>query len=154
MKIRKALLVDLENILKLSGELFEYEKQFTPYFNKNWTRSDHGRKFFEKRLSEQDSICLIAEEKRKILGYMITHIVNFPFRKPSKIANIANMFIIKEFRSKGLGTKMIEETIKLLKQRAIKRIRVEAISKNTEAIDFYKTFGFEDFEIILESNLL
>jgi len=153
MKIRKAELTDLSRIQFLSDELFKYEKNLTSNFNQAWSYSQFGEEFFHKSLTDQNYISLVLEERRKVAGYMITQIYENQARDPIKMALICNLFILNEFRKKGNGEELVNETLKILKLRNINRIRVETVINNVNAINFYKKMGLQEFEMILEGSI-
>ena len=55
---------------------------------------------------------------------------------------IDGMFIIKEFQGKGLGKKLMQKAIEWLGND--EEIKLEVVSYNTNAINFYKKFGFQE----------
>ena len=60
------------------------------------------------------------------------------------------MFVEKEFRSQGLGKKLVDSFIAWCRENKIKRIRVVASAGNASGINFYHREGFFDWEMILE----
>jgi ribosomal protein S18 acetylase RimI-like enzyme len=66
-------------------------------------------------------------------GYALINIV----KKPNYLRQL---YIIKEFRNKGLGTKLVNELMKILN---INEIDVEVMVWNERAIKFYENFGFK-----------
>ena len=151
--IRQAKFSDLEEILRLNKALFDYEEIFNSEYDLNWTYSDVGRKYFKERLENKSSVILIAELDKKIVGYMLAFINNYPFRSKNPIAEIENMYIDERFRGIGTGTKLMNELKRILKEKKVKRIKVEAVAQNYKAIEFYKKNGFGDFDVTLELKL-
>ncbi|MGC8992263.1 MAG: GNAT family N-acetyltransferase, partial [Thermoplasmata archaeon] len=47
------------------------------------------------------------------------------------------------FRHEGIGSALMEESIKWAKEQNIEKITLEVFSTNTNAIELYKKFGFE-----------
>jgi diamine N-acetyltransferase len=153
ISIRKAAVEDLESILKLNKALFDYEEKFNSEYNLGWTYSEKGQNYFRKRIKDDSSIVLVAETGNRIVGYLLIFIDTHSIRKTNPIAEVENMFIDREYRKHGIGTELMKEAIKLIKEKGIKRIDVEVEAQNFEAIKFYKSIGFEDFEITLEMKL-
>jgi ribosomal protein S18 acetylase RimI-like enzyme len=151
--IRKASIKDLEGILVLSQKLFEYETRFNREFNQEWTYSESGKEYFKIRIEGDKSIALVAEESGEIVGYAISYMQNFAFRKKNPLAELENMFVEEGFRGKGVGTMLVEEIKKQLKKRNVLRLKVEAFYPNTQAINFYKKLGFSNFASVLEMDL-
>lgn len=84
---------------------------------------------------------------------MLAFINNYPFRSKNPIAEIENMYIDERFRGIGTGTKLMNELKRILKEKKVKRIKVEAVAQNYKAIEFYKKNGFGDFDVTLELKL-
>jgi len=153
INIRKATIDDLEHILALNKKLFEYEAGFTGEFNQEWTCSQAGQEFFKTRLENENVFALIAEEDSSVLGYILVRIQETAFRKRNLIAEVEHLFIQEEMREKGVGTMLMEEIKKILRSKNVPRLKVQALSKNTNAISFYKKHGFSEFLSILEIDL-
>lgn len=153
ISIRKASKEDLDIILELNKNLFSYETQFNREYNQEWTYSDIGKSYFQKRIENDASIVLLAEVDKKVVGYLVAFIDSYPFRSVNPIAEIENMFIEEKYRKHGIGKKLIDETKTIAQKRGAKRIKVAAFAQNSPAIHFYRTCGFNDFETILELSL-
>ena len=54
----------------------------------------------------------------------------------------------KEYRKHGYGKKMLEESIKIFKDKNIKRISLTVSEENVEAIELYKKLGFENKDFL------
>ena len=63
------------------------------------------------------------------------------------------MFVLPEFRRKGIGTKMFGEFIKWCKKKSVKRVRLVVDARNERALKFDRKLGFKDYSIILEKEL-
>ncbi len=148
--VRKAERKDLESILSLNKALFDYESKFDHEYNLDWTYSEKGRSYFQKRLESDSSIILVAEADSTVVGYILLFIHVFAYRLHNPIAEIENMFVREDYRNQKLGTRLITEAKKIAAKRGVKRIRVAAMAKNADARRFYKSLGFDDFESILE----
>jgi len=66
------------------------------------------------------------------------------------MAELDNMFVLKEFRGKGIGTKLISSFLDWCKHSKYDRVCVSASAQNTNAIKFYRKFGFKDYVTTLE----
>lgn len=153
ISIRKATVNDLEEILKLNKALFDYEEKFNSEYNLEWTYSEKGQAYFKKRIARDSSIVLVAEVKTKIVGYLLIFVDSHSIRKINPIAEIENMFISEEYRAHGVGTELMREAIKQVREKGAKNLEVEVEAQNSGAINFYKSNGFEDFEVTLQLKL-
>lgn len=151
VKIRKATREDFETLLDLSLGLFKYEKKFGKTFNMNWTYSPRGRSFFASRI--ESGVVVVAEVGGKVVGYAAGYIDTYSYRSINPIVELENMFVYEKFRNKGVGGKILEEFKKISKKEGAKRIKIGALSQNSEAISFYKRSGLDEFETVLEGDL-
>jgi len=55
-------------------------------------------------------------------------------------ARIRNLVVLRNFRRRGIGTKLLEKAIEFIKSRRIRRIRVKTSTRN--ASRFYRKNGF------------
>jgi ribosomal protein S18 acetylase RimI-like enzyme len=150
MKVRRAEAKDIQEILKLNKKLFDFEQAFGKQYNMDWTYSQVGKTYFDKRISDKNGICLVAEEEKKIIGYLMSYVGKYPYRTDIWMAEIENMFVEESYRRKGVGRALVKALLKTLKERKVRRMKVEARCPNEQALQFYKAVGFSDFNLILE----
>jgi len=148
--VRKATSKDIEEILSLNDKLFKYESQFGNMYNLDWTYSDRGKEYFQKRLTEKSGLVFIAEEKDNIVGYLCGYIDTYSYRSVNPIAEIENMFVLEDFRGRGIGSNLIRSFEVECRKREVTRFRVGFIFQNKKAERFYTKFGFDEFEKYLE----
>ncbi len=132
MKIRKAKKEDLENYLELRKKwLKEYRKRIN---KKKYIKE------FNDILSSKKRFLFIAEENKKVIGFLIGNIY---FQNYKKIGYIDDIFVTKKERRKKVGTSLIKEFIKILRKRKIHKIKIGVEIKNEKAIEFYKKLNFK-----------
>ena len=56
---------------------------------------------------------------------------------------VEDIFITKDFRRRGLATKLLKEFIHVLNKKGYKKIHLSVNVKNSKAIKLYKKLGFE-----------
>lgn len=83
---------------------------------------------------------LFYVEGNKILGYIAYLDIYDRFE-------ISNIYVLKEFRSNGIGSKMLQFVIDVGLNRKINNITLEVNSKNTNAINLYLKYGFKKVAI-------
>lgn len=153
IEIRKATISDLKTIQKLNLELCKKEsKDFDPTINYKWSLSKEAEKYFNSRINK--GCALVAFDGKKCIGYLVGGISYLEsFRKPMKIIELDNMFIVENYRSSGIGTKLTKEFLKWAKVKKADRVKVLVSAQNVGALEFYKRNGFEDYNITLEGKL-
>lgn len=134
LKIRKAEKSDIPNILKLIKELAEYEK----LLHEVVTTEKHLEEvvFGEKKFVE----VLIAEYDEKLAGQTI-FFHNFSTFVGRPGLYIEDLYVRPQFRGKGIGKALLNEVIKLAKERNCGRVEWVVLDWNQPAIDFYKSIG-------------
>lgn len=108
--------------------------------------------YFTNLLNNSKSICLIAKDDNKNIGYLAACPKEIPYRL-SRYIEIENMGVIPEYRSQGIGQKLIDECLKIAKDKGFQKVYVNAYFKNIGAINFYKKNGFTEIDISLEKNI-
>ena len=70
--------------------------------------------------------------------------VYFTRKKEAHVMDIVGFFVKKEFRGMGIGTRLLEETIRAISEnRNIRKIKLAVNSPQTVAASIYRKFGFE-----------
>jgi len=104
-------------------------------------RSRENWKQAIKEIKERKGLILVAEINEMPVG--MAHLVPGRFEK-NKHVGFLGICILKEFRGKGIGTKMMEYMIKWAKEhRELEKISLNVFSTNRVAIKLYRKFGFE-----------
>ena len=137
MIIRKAKLKDLKFINQLDKESVAYHKRLNKKFY-TLSKTDWNIKIKSQKraTSNPNHIILVVEKNKKIIGYVW-------IAKGIKKCIIQELVISKDFRIKGIGKKLIKKGLNLLKRRGYKIFEVKVLTKNKEAIKFYKKIGFK-----------
>jgi diamine N-acetyltransferase len=155
MEVRRAVIRDLKRIQELNLMLFKKEKkEYDELLNLDWTFGKVGTRCFRKHLTKKDSCAFVVEEDGTIIGYLaggIGEIENY--RNALKSAELDSMFVLEEYRERGVGKMLYESFVKWCKREDVKLLRVEASAGNKEAIGFYRRMGFKDYSLILEGDI-
>ncbi len=155
MEIRKATIDDLQEIQRLNLLLFKKEaKEYDSTLNTDWTFSEPGKKYYTDKIKDKKSLALIAEEKDKIVGYLVGGIRKVHnYRNIKLMTELENMLVLEGYRSKGIGLSLMKEFVKWSEELGVSRIHVEASAANLGAINFYKKNGFKECNLSLELEL-
>ena len=131
--IRKGVKEDLPDVLRLIKELAEYENAIecvtiTLGDLENDGFGDHPWYWF-----------LIAENNNKIIG------LSFYFIRYStwsgKFLFLEDFIISKDYRQKGIGSLLFEETIQVCKTENLNGMTWQVLDWNTPAIQFYEKYN-------------
>ena len=95
-----------------------------------------SKKSFEDELDKKYmAIYLVALENEKVVGYGgMWHIINE--------GHITNIAIHKDYRKKGIGSKIVSKLIEIAKEKEMIGITLEVRKSNEIAINLYKKQGF------------
>ena len=90
--------------------------------------------------SEAD-LCLVAEADGHVVGAVWTRIMNDYGHVDDETPSFA-ISLIPEYRGKGIGTRLMLNMLKLLKEQGFKQASL-AVQKENYAVQMYKNVGFE-----------
>ena len=114
---------------------------------------------YYEAFGKPDDNCLVVEADNKVVGAVWTRILS---GEPKGFGNIDEytpefgISLFEEYRGKGLGTKLMESMLELLKQKGYKRCSL-SVQKDNYAVNMYKNVGFsvlkekgEDYLMVCE----
>lgn len=155
IQIKKACLDDLEKIQELNLKLFKKEyKEYDSLLDLNWTFWEAGSKYYKDKITKNNNCVLIAIFENEIVWYLCAWLTkDESYRKLPVVAELENIFVLKEFRSKGIWKKLYNKFLEWCKRKNVWKIRVEASIQNKLAIKFYRENNFKDYTLILEADL-
>ncbi|MFQ5492645.1 MAG: GNAT family N-acetyltransferase [Candidatus Dojkabacteria bacterium] len=150
--IREAELTDLKQVSQFAKALTEYEtkKYKDDSYDPTWGERSPGREFFARQIVSDNGVVLLASVEGSIVGYLVCKVHDVEWRIPKKTAEIINLFVLPEHRSKGIGSKLIERFKDDVKKLDAKRITVMQHVKNSEGLRFYERHGFKKAILTLE----
>lgn len=85
--------------------------------------------------------CIVAEVNGEVAGAVWTRIMNDYGHVDDNTPSFA-ISLYKEFRGKGIGTTMMKEMLKLLKEQGYKKASL-AVQKANYAVRMYESVGFK-----------
>jgi len=130
MKIRLAELEDIDKIVKLGNNVDEFKVS-------EKVVSFWPKKVIESCINSKNEIIIISEVEEQIIGFLIVN-YNPTFSK----AVFENVFVIEEFRNKGIAKKMLDLATKKLKENNCKYICSLVDINDNQGIGFYLKSGF------------
>ncbi len=139
MEIRFATINDFEKFFPIKMEfLNEYG-----IFNKS-------KEFIKKEyLKDLKGAVIIALENEMIVGYIAGIIKNDGY---DEFGHIEEVFVKKEFRWKGISSKLKDKFLEFLKGKEIKLCRLD-VSPNNPARNIYRSWGFKIDKFRMSLNL-
>lgn len=155
MKIRKATIKDLDAICVLNQKLFKYDySNFDKTIDISWAFGNGQENMYRKDIIGKNSVVFVAIIEEKIVGYILCKIIDGEvYSKDKKVAFLEDMFVLEEYRGKGIGARLVKEFFKWEKSKGMKRATVTVSIKNKAAIGFYKSAGFVGQDLVLERKI-
>ena len=104
-------------------------------------------------LNDDDKKILVAQiNDSKIVG-LISMVFLSRLNQKTLELYIPELIVSQNYRSQGIGKKLINFSIKLGKEKKCHRIRLESGNQRIESHKFYKHLGFEDSSVFFTKNL-
>ena len=115
--------------------------------------SEKFEKLLKNYIQENDKKILVAQiNNSKIIG-MISMVFLPRLNQNTLELYIPELIISQNYRSKGIGKKLINFSINLGKEKKCHRMRLESGNQRVESHKFYKHLGFENSSIFFTKNL-
>lgn len=151
--IRKMIKADWKTYQELNVEVFEHDKDHIDDLDMKWPYSEIGIAYYKKISSgTENCVGFIAELGGKSVGYIAIREKHVGYRTKSYV-EIENMGVKNEYRSQGIGTRLLEIAQEWSKEKGVGVLHVSAFARNTKAITFYKKFGFVELSLDLEKEI-
>ena len=153
--IRQATIDDLKTVQQLNLELFVKEQEeYDATYSLEWTFGEVGTKYYTSRIEDDRGFVLLAEADGEAVGYLCGWLSQAPpYRTIALEGELENMMLQPGYRSKGVGSQMVEQFLQWCKEKKADKVKVEASAPNTEGIHFYEKNGFVPYSVILEQDL-
>ena len=152
LTIRKATIKDLDSILELSDQLLQFHNQLDSYYTIYSKYEDH-REYYQEQLTKKDTLYIVAEMDGNIVGFASCYIISIPKTKAPKIGVLVANFVQKEFRGKGVGTKLYNFRMNWFKKQKVSFVEMNVDARNKKALKLWKKFCFEDYQIKLKKKI-
>jgi ribosomal protein S18 acetylase RimI-like enzyme len=135
MNIRKPSELELERILELSQQAI-----FEGTLGEVKPTVEKAKQLVEPLL-KKDCYYLISSENNKLMGWILIGGSKDQFSNKT-IGFIYELFVLDEYRGKGISKQLINTAVEQLKQEGYSEIRLSVFEGN-KAIKLYENLGFE-----------
>jgi GNAT superfamily N-acetyltransferase len=99
------------------------------------------------------SVKLSAAEDGKVVGWAYLYIISND-RHDEPYGFLENVYIEKEFRGQGVGTRLIEQVISKARELGCYKLVATSRDSNEQAHKFYKKFGLKSHGLEFRLDLL
>jgi len=142
VKLKELKIKSKKEEMKYSDSLKPLNKTLNKYFE-----------YFKIELRKKNSAVFIAENKIPIGMIIVTYFKPLIISKFSKKGYVSNLFVDEEYRNKGVGKKLLNASLKWLKDNKVKYISLEIHLENKTALKFYRKAGFKDYTLKLAKRI-
>lgn len=154
--IRKATIDDLETVQSFNTKLGTQEhNDFDLTVNPAFASTTSGERYLRNNIVNDERLTLVALDDNIPIGYITGGIERVgEYRTIPSMVEIDNVWIEEMYRNRGVGKELITQFETWARERGVDRMRVIASHKNQRAIQFYTREGFQEYDLILEKDLL
>lgn len=160
MKIRKAGIRDISQIASLNYKLNTYHLKFDSYYDlKSDAETILRKQYYKtmlliKTIHSKKTLLLVAEIDNKIIGYVYGSILGrSDFYKVNRYGYIGGLFVLKEYRRKSVGRKLVYGMLDWFKQNNINYVETKVDLRNKSAVSSWEKYGFVAFHLKMKKKL-
>lgn len=136
IKIRNAKISDISQVYLIGKGAKELE------FSKKMNFHDKSE-LTEFILNKKDNIFLVAAKKEEIIGFLYAKIVSKTW------CILDNLVVEKEYRDQGIGSLLLDEFYKNLKNKKISYIQILEDVHHKKTRKFWKDKGFKEEKVFI-----
>ena len=140
--VRKATLDDLKSLNKLLKALFEQESEFK--VDKKLQTKGLKKIIKSKKLGD----IFVYEKNGKVIA-MVNVLYSYSTALGKNVATLEDMVVLKKYRQKRYGTKLLRSVLKKLQKSNVARVTLLTDFDNDKAHEFYKKQGFKKSSMVV-----
>lgn len=144
LTIRRAASSDVERIVELRLLSQEHFEKSNPLI---WRITEEGKKLLKQKvendIANSNVQILLAEADGETIGYVQGEVTSRSDHMPRTVGQVSLMYVVKQFRRKGVGRRLMEELCKFFNSNKAEDLTVRYIIGNKEAEGFWRKLGFE-----------
>ena len=151
LQFRRAQRADLEAIVAMfaDDELGRLREDASLPLNQKYTTA------FENIDGDDNQYLLVAEQGGELIGFLQITFIPTLSRLGSTRAQVESVRVTSKLRGRGIGTRMMEESIRICRARGCYLIQLTTDIKRQKTRQFYEALGFETthhgMKLMLES---
>lgn len=139
---------DVDDALKelwlgLAREMFKIEHFVLPL------EANAGKwvSFVRESLAKKTSFLIVAKFGKKPIGFALSTVYReYPLRVSKRAGIINDVYVLPKFRGKGIGKKLIVQTLNKLRSEGVKVVRLTVLMENRAAMKLYEKLGFKIYQ--------
>ncbi|PIN86538.1 hypothetical protein COV19_04585 [Candidatus Woesearchaeota archaeon CG10_big_fil_rev_8_21_14_0_10_44_13] len=156
MKIRKAVLKDVQAIIGLSDDfmndhseiVFRKNKKLKPHLAIRKNANALFSKYIRKNIKSKDGDVFVVEDKGKLVGYLFILIKkNNPIFKLRRLGYISDLYLKKPYRNRKISSRLKDIAISWFRKKGIRYASICVYPQNAHAHKIYGRWGFFDYHV-------
>ena len=154
MKIRKATIKDFESLKEIKILSKIEEARYADTLKRISKTKEDYISYLKQDLTRKTRVVFIALEGKKVVGMVLSQ-----YFKPLVISKFKrkgymnNLYVLKEYRNKNIGKKLIARAWKWLEDKKVEFVTLEVHVDNKGAIALYHRLGFQDYTIKMSKSI-
>ena len=154
MNIREYKDEDRTSVLKCIVELQEFEKAFEPDRIEGAKMAEGYLQYLVQECGQNRGHIFVAEVNGLITGFIAAWPETDTVAKTALLTHhtyiyISDLVVLPSYRKQGIGAALIKQVEKFAMESGVKLLRVNVLTQNSFAADFYRRMGYRDYEISL-----
>lgn len=153
--IRKLQEDDIDGICELWKEFARLREGLTKSRILNDDAADYFFGYATGLLSRKDTLTLVADDNKKVVGYLIAQKQRRPpIYHHTQVAYLSDSFVAVTHRGRGILRMFMAELQAWCKQEGVTAIDVQIFEGNKEAQAVYRKLGFHDYRVLLRQEVV
>ncbi|WP_048161811.1 GNAT family N-acetyltransferase [Thermoplasma acidophilum] len=133
---------DLNDILSLLLRLKRFNSEFGCYCIVSEDDPEEIKRYTSSIIDDGKHIILLAKDRGKTVGLILADVLYRIYYSPKYEARIRDIYVLPEYRMRGIGQKLIEELMNVASKRNIGLVTTEFPSDNLVAVNFFSKIGY------------
>ena len=155
LKIRKASLLDLNELVKMQLSLHSHLEKANPSI---WRYAEEERKTLLRKelamfLTDKNSLILLAEVDEEVVGFghgMVDYKID---RIPNRVGIITTIYVQESYRRHSIGSGLVLELCQFFKSNNVQEVSLGYIVGNIEAEKFWESLGFKPIRVTANTSI-
>jgi ribosomal protein S18 acetylase RimI-like enzyme len=143
--IRRAAASDLPTLGRLGTMLVQQHHDFDPrrFLAASGRTPEHYAAFLGSQLEDPDALVVVAEHEGRVIGYTFSAIEGYDYKSLRGPAGLVHDLLVDpSHRRRGIGQRLLEETLTMLRARGARQIVLSTAERNTAAQRLFARLGF------------
>ena len=151
--IRSAGEGDYGQLLELYGAIDGFHADLMPEMFRRFEGPARSSERFGALISDPGRFFFVAQQGDELSGFVNGSLCDskpYPMFVPRRFVSVSNIFVRESGRGAGIGKALMKEVWSWTRARGAETVRLDVMSANKDAIEFYRRLGFADLRLTME----